>query len=316
MKKLSLIFIYALLATSLFATYYSSNILGQKKMRLEEFSPSGYVVEVLANKEILYSDSKVIKTTSFLEHKEIIEEEGQVSTKEFNQEGLLISLEVETSDNVSKLNYEYTKDNIIKRILKTVNQEIVEITLVNYSSLGGLSSIIKDENISYFDNSKFLYTRNDSNVFIDASLPSLLVKRVTNEDSEVRGQEIIYLEDAFFIREQMSFGFEDTYYLPNGKIDKIIATDEEHNTISVKTFTYEEDLLVKEVFQEDNRVESTNYENGKAVNCIVEIDNIISSEFIYNADMTQKEFRYRDGSPYVEILYDFDGINVLDVVVL
>ena len=315
MKKIIALQLFLLLTSPLFASYYSSNILAQQKGSLDVLSPVGYVLEVKDNTETLYLDGKSIQKTTYLEDKEIIVNEDCTETKEFSPNGTLLSHTIETDSLTQSYLYEYTANDILKRIVKSENQEIKEITLVNYSSLAGLTSIVKNEEISYFNDDFYLYSKDDTNVLIDASIPSILVKS-TSKAGEENNQEIIYEGDDFFVRESYLDTFIDTYYLSDGKVKEIIERDASKAIISSTSYHYDKGYLVAEIFTKGSEERTTTYVDKKAAKTILKIDGVITSEFIYNDDLTTTEFRYRDYKPYVEILYDFDGISVLDVVVL
>ena len=317
MKKIIALQLFLLLSYSLAASYYTSNALGQQKAALEEFSSSGYVLKVEDNTSTLYLDGSLVQTKSISNNVEIIESGNRKETKTFTPEGLLTCVEVLEQGDTELLTYEYRKNGTLRRIVKTLNGALSEITLINYSDLSGLTSIIKDANISYFNDKYYLYTKDTDSVFIDASIPSLLVKTVSGKEGEERGQEIVYTSNGFYVREKLKEGFEDTYYLNSGKIDKLIVQDTKEEVISQIQYYYDaEGVLTKEVQTESEEVKTITYVNGKAVSLLVVQKGETMSEFFYNEDLTTKEIRYRNNKPYVEILYDFDNKSILDVVVL
>ena len=316
MKKIIALQLFLLLSYSLAASYYTSNALGQQKDALDDFSSSGYVLKVEDNTSSLYLDGSLVQTKRCDNNVEIIESGNRKEVKTFSPEGLLLSYLVTEDKESELLTYEYRESGELRRIIKTINEAVAEITLVNYSDLAGLTSIIKDGNISYFNDKHYLYTKDKDSIYIDATLPSLLVKNVSREGEEERGQEIVYTQTGFFVREKLKEGYEDTYYLNSGKIDKLLILDNSEEVISENKYYYQDDVVIKEVETKGEIVKTTTYLNGKAISMLVVENSKTMSEFFYNDDLTTKEIRYRNNKPYVEILYDFDKKSILDVVVL
>lgn len=273
----------------------------QRLAELDEPCVSGYGLEVTDNEEILFLDNVEVKRRTNNNNLEITKE-GNVITTIYNPE-CPERIVVESEKGTSEERFEYFDDNRLKRRINLEDGEIKSITSYDYSPSSGLTTFWVDDYQDPFYTSKDSYTFIDENESTNISMVSNVM--VKKKD----GVELNQFDDKISIFSND----EETIYSLNGDILKKNFYNGDVITSSIDYF-YENGLLVKEIFTQEDKKTLTEYNgNEKHItnfeNDIIKSKRKISSSGIY-------ETIFRNGKEYAVVRYDVDGKRALEVKVL
>ncbi len=284
-----------LISLPLYSAPFASNALGQDLGPIDALTGSGYEGESADGRTLIYLDGEIIKERESLSDGYIIRE-GEREERVIAENGRRVSRTITEPGRIEEYRYTY-EDDVLSSVTYSVNGEIESITDYIETPSGTLAGISGTEE-NYFTPEYLVYVR-DGNVLRayyaprDAEIPEGYTQR---EDGSWIGTytsagetiERVYSQDGLLLSEKRE-GREDIYsYDENGT------------------------LIQDEVIEGDTRMVIW-YEDGRPTRSERYYQDRIIADRVYREDDRISETRYRDGEPYARILFDRDGLRVLEV---
>lgn len=288
MKRVVFILLLVLSAAGLYASYYVSNALGQKKESIDAYNSSEWVLDERGNTSVLYHNGEKYseKTTT---SDGWTKREGDREEKVYlDSAGNIARRTITTPDSTEEYNYIYSGT-----LLKGYN----------YSLDGDL--IYKVEYITTSDGTLLYYREKDEGIYITdewfvfdsgerMEIGSFELDDIVSTPTDDGGYE----EESDGIRRR---------YDGNGRLVS------EKTAASETSYTYSEDGSLIE--KRETREDGIYVERGDVVTRLDSSGTIISERRPLS-DGTIEEERYVDGEPLYVFIYDSDGKRIREAYAL
>lgn len=258
----------------LFATWYSSNELGQKKGELEAFSSDGWVLYEDDERSVLYSDGKEIKRKEYTFSGWTEKSENETETVFLSTDGRIERRVIENGEDRKEYNYFYS-GSILSGYNYSLNGTLIENVEYTTTEKGDLLYYrVLDEGV-YLSDNYFVYDGGDR-----VEIGAFEINESEGErESTPSGGYIEKKDDTEYeydslgrlIREEKE-DINITYtYLDNGTLSE--KREEDKDGVYVTEYTLDGDILShyntsgEKVTQRrtlsDGTIEETRYINNK-----------------------------------------------------
>lgn len=299
MGKLPFLAAVILLSMPLHAEAFLSNALGQDLGPLDALTGSGYEGERDGARTVIYSDGEVIRERVDDGNGGYVITDGDTVETVTAEDGQRMLRRVENPDGIHEYRYSY-RDGRLSSVTYSVDGELVSITEYVETPSGHLAGLSGTEE-GYFTPDYYLYIKDGEAIkaeYHQQGRPAEGVPAgyVLSDDgtwhgtSLVDGREVarVYSSDGLLLSES------------DGDILMEYAYDDGGNVVSSRR--HEGDTVHETEFLDGERHAERLYENG-----------MLLSERTAMSDGRIEEIRYRDGNAYARILFDRDGLRVLEV---
>ena len=299
MRRLSLLVLMIAAVMELNASFFISNALGQDLGPVENLSGTGYEGEKDGDITRLYLDGELVRERTDDADGSYTITEGNTSESVIYENGIRTSRIVD--DNGVNHEYRYSYDgDILRRVTYSVDGELVSIVEYIETPSGKLAALAGTEE-GYFTPDYYIYERDGEYIkaeahSFDGSVFDVPSGYTLSEDGTWHGTSVIdgieyervYSADGLLISERTEGIFREFSYDDEGNLS--LAVSEEG------------DIRTETAFADGERASERRYIEGK-----------LSSERTFRSDGLIEELRFRDDEPYARILFDRDGLRVLEV---